>query len=97
MVMMIDYNGMWQMVMKWFKFSVHDEIFALNNSNVQYLHLNKVDPLTAVQKCICDSSSYCPCLYRVVLWLWCHNITSYRERGAYEIAPLPIGQYLFTL
>ena len=29
--------------------------------------LNKVDPLTAVLKCIYDSSSYCPCLYRIVL------------------------------
>ena len=31
--------------------------------------LNKIDPLTAVLKCIYDSSSYCPCFYREFLWL----------------------------
>ena len=62
-----------------------------------YFLLNKIDPQTAVLSASMTVHPICPCLYSEFLWLWCHNITSYREKDVYKIAQLPIGQYLFTL
>ena len=55
------------------------------------------NPLTAVPMVSLTVLPNCPCLYRWFLWVWCHCMTSFREKVLCKIAQLPIGQFLFTL
>ena len=57
---------------------------------------NNNDPLTAV---LSVSMTVIPnsCFYRWVLWVWCHIMTSWREKLMCKFARLLIGQFVFTL
>ena len=58
---------------------------------------NTKGPLTAVAMVSLTVLPNCPCFYRWCLWVWCHCMTSFREKVLCKIALVLIGQFLFTL
>ena len=55
---------------------------------------NKTEgPLSPVPMVSVSVLPNCPCFYREFLWVWCHCMTSFREKVLCKIAQLPIGQF----
>ena len=52
-------------------------------------------PLTAVPSVSLTFIPNCPCFYRWSVWVWCHAMTSSREKVMCKIALLLIGHFSF--
>ena len=67
-------------------------VIASSQHYVEYYRhkITTGDPLTAVPMASMTVLPICPCLYRGLLWVWCHYMTPLREKKCAKLHHLPL-------